>query len=63
MVGVFDSAPAVASWGKHRLDVFVKAADNLLWRKWWDGTWDPAFPGIWEPVGRPPGIQLQLDCS
>jgi Repeat of unknown function (DUF346) len=36
--GVLTSAPAVASWGANRLDVFVSGTDNGIWHKWYDGT-------------------------
>ncbi|MGZ4905037.1 MAG: hypothetical protein ACXV5F_08430 [Halobacteriota archaeon] len=31
-----ESAPAVSSWGKNRLDVFVKGRDGNLWHEWYD---------------------------
>ena len=36
--GPIASAPAVASWGEDRLDVFAAGADGKLNRKWWDGS-------------------------
>jgi hypothetical protein len=36
--GVFNSPPAVASWGPNRLDVFgVSGADNEMFHQLWDG--------------------------
>ncbi|MBD2778788.1 S8 family serine peptidase [Iningainema tapete] len=32
------SAPAAASWGKNRLDVFAIAADSAVYQKSWDGN-------------------------
>jgi hypothetical protein len=36
---VLTSAPAVASWGRNRVDVFVRGTDEGTWHKWWDGQW------------------------
>jgi hypothetical protein len=48
------SAPAVASWGAGRLDVFVKGASNQLLHEWFDNsTWAQG----WESF---PGDPLQL---
>ncbi|MGW5667374.1 hypothetical protein, partial [Micromonospora sp. NPDC003776] len=33
--GVLTSAPAAASWGSDRIDVFVGGADEAMWHKWW----------------------------
>ena len=35
--GQLTSAPAVASWGRDRLDVFVRGTDDQIWHKWFDG--------------------------
>src|SRR5262249_35674392 len=40
------SAPAIASWGPGRLDVFAAAVDGALWHRWWDGAWQS-----WEWLG------------
>lgn len=40
------SAPAMASWGPGRLDVFAAAAGGALWHRWWQGEWQP-----WEWLG------------
>jgi hypothetical protein len=32
------SAPAVASWGSNRLDVFYRGNDNQLYSRAWDGV-------------------------
>lgn len=40
------SAPAIASWGPGRLDVFATAVDGALWHRWWEGEWQP-----WEWLG------------
>ena len=34
--GVLTSAPAVASWGPNRLDVFARGQNKHLWHKRWD---------------------------
>lgn len=45
--GELASAPAAASWGPNRLDVFVAGRDNSLLHAWWDGTtWNG-----WENLG------------
>ena len=36
--GEFQDAPAVASWGSNRLDVFIRALTNELWHQAWDGA-------------------------
>jgi hypothetical protein len=36
--GEFQDAPAVASWGSNRLDVFIRALNNELWHQAWDGA-------------------------
>jgi hypothetical protein len=47
--GVFNSAPAVCSWGENRLDVFGLGTDNAMYHKAWDGNaW---LPTDWEPQG------------
>ena len=46
--GQFNSAPAVASWGSGRLDVFALGAENqMLHRAWANGAWTPG----WEALG------------
>lgn len=37
--GPFKGAPAVSSWGRNQLDVFVRGADGQLWHKYYDGRW------------------------
>ena len=32
--GVFNSTPAVVSWGPDRLDIFGLGTDNVLYHKW-----------------------------
>jgi len=45
--GSATSAPAVASWGNGRLDVFTRGTDNALWHRWFDsGSWSG-----WERLG------------
>jgi len=44
--GSSHSAPALASWGNGRLDVFVQGTDNALWHRWFDGVWS-----FWESLG------------
>jgi len=46
--GSFQSEPAVASWGPNRLDVFALGLDNRVYRKFWNGAWNPA---LWQQVG------------
>ncbi len=36
--GQIVGAPAVASWGPNRLDVFGRGTDNHLWWNYWDGN-------------------------
>jgi len=45
--GVATSEPAVASWAKTRLDVFIRGADNHLWHR--AGVADKWYP--WEDLG------------
>ena len=40
------STPAAVSWGSNRIDVFTRGTDNVLWHKWWNGTWHD-----WESLG------------
>jgi len=37
--GSLTSAPAVASWGVNRLDLFARGQDNALYHMWYDGAW------------------------
>ncbi|WP_052890330.1 protein kinase domain-containing protein [Thermogemmatispora carboxidivorans] len=34
-----NSRPALASWGVRQLDLFIRAADNTLWHRHFDGHW------------------------
>jgi hypothetical protein len=34
--GSFKSAPGVASWGRHRLDVFGVGQNDAMWHMYWD---------------------------
>jgi hypothetical protein len=45
--------PAVVSWGKDRLDVFVRGMDGAIYHKAWDRDhWFPSDdPNIWERIG------------
>jgi hypothetical protein len=46
-------APAVASWGPGRLDLFVQGGDHLLYHRW---TTDSAASfSVWQSLGAPPG--------
>lgn len=36
--GILKGAPAVASWGPDRLDVFVRGTDDALWHNAWNGS-------------------------
>lgn len=44
--GILTSGPAVASWGKGRLDVFVRATDNSLYHLFWNGSHWSAWQGL-----------------
>ncbi|MBI4583278.1 MAG: hypothetical protein HY717_04565, partial [Planctomycetes bacterium] len=43
-------APASASWGPGRVDLFVVGTDNSVYHKWFDGNWKPSLQDInlWE---------------
>jgi hypothetical protein len=45
--GVITSAPAIASWGSSRVDVFGRGTDYALWHRSWNGT---TWAG-WESLG------------
>jgi hypothetical protein len=49
-VPVDRAAPAVASWGKDRLDIFGRGLDETVWHKAWAQAWSPSQEG-WEPLG------------
>jgi uncharacterized protein YqjF (DUF2071 family) len=51
--GTTSEAPAVASWGQQRLDIFVRGMDRQLYHKAYDnGTWYPsAGPSSWDLLG------------
>jgi IPT/TIG domain len=41
------SEPGAVSWGRDRIDVFVRGTDSALWHRWWNATqW-----GGWESLG------------
>jgi hypothetical protein len=44
--GLFSGNPAVVSWAPGRIDVFIRAANNGLAHKWFDGHWSG-----WEDTG------------
>lgn len=45
--GIIESAPAVSSWQRNRLDVFARGQDQGLWHLFWDGSrWSN-----WESLG------------
>jgi hypothetical protein len=46
-------APAVASWGPGRLDVFVQGGNDLLYHRW--STDGGSSFSSWESLGAPPG--------
>ena len=49
--GEFTSAPAVASWGTGRLDIFGLGTDGQMYHKAWNGTeWQPS-PTTWDALG------------
>ena len=55
--GELTAAPAVSSWDRTRLDVFVRGANNHMWHRWGDGlNWSG-----WEDLGGPqgPGIVVE----
>ena len=58
--GVFNSPPAVVSWGTNGLDILdLEQITRYLCHKWWDGNaWGPSHTG-WEGLGgvfnSPPG--------
>ncbi|KMT21117.1 DUF346 domain-containing protein [Clostridium cylindrosporum] len=37
--GVLTAAPSACSWGKNRIDVFVRGTDKSMYHKWWNGRW------------------------
>ena len=43
-------APAVASWGQGRLDIFARGLDAAAWHKAWASAWHPS-PVAWEALG------------
>ena len=51
--GKVKSTPTVVTWGKDRLDVFVRGTDDALYRKAWDGDhwWPSDQPDDWEKLG------------
>jgi hypothetical protein len=61
--GTLTSAPAVASWGPNRLDVFVRGQDDGLWHKSWNGTkwsdWDQPITGKFQ--GAPAAVSWGPD--
>jgi len=42
-------APAVASWGQNRLDIFGRGLDKAAFHKAWANTWYPS-PAAWESL-------------
>ena len=36
--GELTDSPAAVSWDEHRIDVFARGTDGMLYQKWWDGT-------------------------
>ncbi|MGH7184923.1 MAG: hypothetical protein ACREIB_01420, partial [Pseudomonadota bacterium] len=49
-VPVNRGAPAVASWGRNRLDIFGRGLDNAAFHKAWAQAWHPS-PVAWEALG------------
>ena len=49
-VAVDRGAPAVASWGQGRLDIFARGLDKAAWHKAWAAAWHPS-PVAWEALG------------
>src|SRR5579871_3437183 len=58
--GVFNSPPAVASWGVNRLDIFGLGTNNEMFHKAWDGREWLHSPRGWEALGgvfdSPPAV-------
>jgi hypothetical protein len=50
--------PEVSSWGRGRLDVFMKGADGALWHKYYDAS--VGWQG-WSSLGAPTGVTLASD--
>jgi hypothetical protein len=49
--GVFNSMPAVTSWGPNRIDIFGLGSNNAMFHKSWDGnSWQPSQTG-WDSQG------------
>lgn len=49
-VPVNRAAPAVASWGRDRLDIFGRGLHGAAYHKAWWQSWQPP-PPAWEPIG------------
>ncbi len=41
---------SAVSWGPGRLDVFVRGTDNIIYHKWYEGSWGPSMTD-WESLG------------
>jgi hypothetical protein len=52
------AGPEVSSWGRGRLDVFIKGADGALWHKYYDSS--VGWQG-WSSLGAPTGVMLASD--
>jgi Repeat of unknown function (DUF346) len=50
--GLADRGPTISSWGRGRLDVFMKGADGALWHKYYASS--VGWQG-WSSLGAPPG--------
>src|SRR5262245_51583822 len=50
-VRVDRAAPAVASWGPNRLDIFGVGSDKAMYHKAWANAWYPSPGPGWEPHG------------
>jgi hypothetical protein len=54
-----ENGPTISSWGRGRLDVFMKGADGALWHKFYDAS--VGWQG-WSSLGAPPiGVTLASD--
>jgi IPT/TIG domain/Fibronectin type III domain len=52
------AGPEASSWGKGRLDVFIKGADGALWHKYYASS--VGWQG-WSSLGAPTGVTLASD--
>ncbi|MBL9007049.1 MAG: hypothetical protein JNJ46_22520 [Myxococcales bacterium] len=65
--GELASAPAVVSWGKHRIDVFVRGNDDQMLQKIWRdahgwGKWIPLGGGLGSAPAAVSWGEDRIDC-